>query len=271
MPITGGVKFFYKSLSLAADGTTILASSGQAAAPYALSMNRYVRWDSVGSNDATTETLTITFPQLTTFSRLFIVDTNIKDFNVFYDTNQNFTNVVSIDGDLPNIQITNNANNTAYYEFDDVTANNIQIEMFNTQIPNEDKYIVLVAVTNEIGTLEGFPNLIPQTDCNEKRSRTENGKFITQKSFEVFRVRLDLDYESQNDIDIINNVYEGLSPFLIWLCGGIYGNPKFSVEFKNWRLKDLYQVQTSDTIRTTFRKNIYSSSPQITLDMFEEI
>ena len=93
MAISGGIKFFSKSKCLKKDGGSVTASTGSGG-DNVISLNRYVRWDSVGSDDTTTETLVITFPS-TTFNRLMIVDHNLKEFDVTYGAGATaFTNVV---------------------------------------------------------------------------------------------------------------------------------------------------------------------------------
>ena len=271
MTISGGIKVFEKSACLFKDGATIAASTADGAADNVLSMNRYLRWDSVGSNDSTTEVLTITFDGNKTFSRLFLVDMNGKDFRVYYDTNQDFAGVVGVDGDLTGVNVTEYAKDSAYFEFDEVTAGNIRIEIYNTQVANAEKYLTFAGITSEIGTFTGFPDVKPSTDSNEKRSQVQTGKYVTQKNFEIFDAQISLEYVDQGDITLLNTIYETQDPFLIWLCGGKHGISSFSAEFKNWRLKDLYQVQTFGQIRTVWRNNIYTSSPITSVRVAEEV
>lgn len=271
MTISGGIKVFEKSGCLFKDGATIAASSADGAADNILSMNRFLRWDSVGSNDATTETLTITFDSAKTFSRLFLVDMNVKDFKVFYDTNQDFSNVTTVDTTLAKIDVTNYGKDSAYFEFDEVTANNILIQFFNTQTANQEKFLTLAAITEELGTFIGFPDVKPATDANEKRSQVQTGKYITQKNFETFKAQISVEHTEQADIDLIDSMYESQDPFLIWLCGGKFGTENFSIEFKNWRLKDLYQVQTYNEMKTTWRNNNYTGSPITSIKFAEEV
>ena len=271
MTISGGIKVFDKSACLAKDGSTVVASSADGSSGNVLSMNRYLRWDSVGSNDATTETITITFDTAKTFSRLFLVDMNVKDFKVFYDTNQDFANVTTVDTTLTKIDVTGYDKDTAYFEFDEVTASNILIQFFNTQTANEQKYLTLAAITTEIGTFEGYPDIKPETDANEKRSQVQTGKYITQKNFETFKAKIASEHTDQGDVTIIESMYESQDPFLIWLCGGKFGTSNFSVEMKNWRLKDLYQVQTYNNLKTLWRDNSYIGSPMMGIKFAEEV
>ncbi len=271
MTISGGVKFFDKSLCLLKDGAAVAASSADAAADNVLSMNRYLRWDSVGSDDTTTETLTITFPTAT-IDRLFIVGHNLKEYTITHGAIPTaFLSVVGVDGAKSGIVETAVTENTSYYEFTPISTNQINISAVKTQVADEEKYITIFAVTEELGTFVGFPSIQPAIDSNEKRAQVQSGKFITQKGFEVFSAKIALEHTDQDDIDLVNEIYERQEPFLIWLCGGRYGESYFSVDFKAWRLEDLYQVQTFGGIQNRFRSDIYTSSPMTTIQVGEEV
>ena len=272
MTISGGIKFFEKSRCLLKDGAAVAASTGDAAADYALSMNRNLRWDSVGSDDTTAETLTITFDSVTV-DRLLIVDHNLKDFSVTYGSGaSSFSNVEGIDGALGGgIVETAFAQDTAYYEFDSVTTDQLNITATKTQTADQEKYITLIALTAEIGTFTGYPVALPKTTANEKRAVTENGKFITQKGSESFSCELEVGYSEAADVTILNTLYESQEPFLMWLCGGKYGSSNFAVTQKGWRLKDVYQMQTYDVFETAFENNIYVGSALTGLKLAEEV
>lgn len=270
MTISGGIKLFEKSSSLAKDGSTIVVSSG-AAGENILSMNRELRWDSVGSDDTTTETLTITLPSAT-IDRIIIAEHNLKDFEITYGAGAtSFTNVAGIDGSKSGIVETAFSENTAYYEFDAVTTTQINISATKTQIVDAQKFITIFVTTEELGTFIGFPDVSPEINSNVKRARVQTGKFISQKNFETFSAQLSSEHTEQADIDLMNTVYERQNPFIIWLCGGKFGTDNFSVNFKNWRLQDIYQVQTFGSMQTTFRNNVYISSPITRLRVAEEV
>ena len=234
-------------------------------------MNKYVRWDSVGSDDTTTETITIVFDSVT-ISRIVITEHNLKDFSVTYGAGaSSFSNVVGIDGAVSGIVEAAFAENTAYYEFDAVTTTQINILATKTQSIDVQKFITAFVTTNEIGTFTGYPDAKPYIDSNERRSEVLTGKYITQKKFDTIKCQLSLQHTEQNDIDIIESMYDSPEPFLVWLCGGRYGSAYFSVSIKNWRLQDLYQVQSYGAIKTTWRNNSYIGSPITSIKFAEEV
>lgn len=273
MTISGGIKVFDKSRALIKDGASVVASSGDASADLALSMNRNVRWDSVGSDDTTAETFVITMASVA-IDRIFIVDHNLKDFSITYGAGaSSFANVAGIDGALGGgIVETVFAQDTAYYEFDSVTTTQINITATKTQTVDAEKHMTLVAVTTEIGTFVGFPLTKPKIKANSKIAKTQNGKFKTQKGNETFQCGLEVEYSEEADITILNTLYEKQEPFLIWLSGGKFGSSNFSVtNFKSWRLKDLYQVQSFGDMESEFANNVYVGSPMTSLKVREEI
>ncbi len=98
MAISGGIKFFDKSINLAADGTTIVGSTGDGSSASAIDRNKLSKWRSSGSDDTTTETLTLTLPTSTSFDRLLLLDHNFLDFNVQYSDTTLFTISVTQQG-----------------------------------------------------------------------------------------------------------------------------------------------------------------------------
>lgn len=158
MSITGGIKFFEPNMTLAVNGGSITASTGQVATPYAIDRNNFTYWRSVSSNDTITETLEVDFPSMITIDRLLFLDINWKGFTVKYDvagTWTNFASVIGIDGGISTITETAFADNTAYYEFTQVTTGKILISITTTQTANQEKYVSQIIATKEIGTLLG--------------------------------------------------------------------------------------------------------------------
>ena len=69
--INGAVKFFNVNYALFKSGGVATASSNDDAVKYILDVSRYTQWESIGSNDITTETVTITLPSSKLVDRLF--------------------------------------------------------------------------------------------------------------------------------------------------------------------------------------------------------
>lgn len=276
--ITGHPKFFNKSQCLEKDGATIQASSGDASSTYAIDQNPSTVWRSSGSNDTTVETITVTFDSVA-INRIFLLGHNLKDFSIQYDnggTWTHFSSVVGLDGSKANITETAFSDDTAYYEFAQVTTTQIRITANKTQTANQEKYISQIIVTSELGTLKGFPKVRSvDFDRNSRVKKTLSGYYSIQKSLEVPSFDMEFkDYPATStyntDMDLMMTLHDLEDPFLIWLCGGRRGTPYFRYTLRGFRLKDVFQMQISKALKLGYTENIYNN-PLNTKIEFESV
>lgn len=279
MSISGGIKFFTRSKALFSDGLVdAAASTGDAAVERILDRNRVTYWRSSGSDDLTVETITITWTTDQTFDRLLLVDHNWKQFTVKYLSGVsyvNFASVVGIGGAQANISETTFADDTAYYEFTEVTTTSVQITVTKTQVADEEKYLNQFIATSELGTLAGYPDIKGlEFTRNERTKKALSGKIISLKSEESMKVVLEFkDYPASlsDDIDLIFNFFDIEQTFLVWLCGGRRGSTYFKKQLKGYRLRDIYSVQTQGAISPDYRGNVYKNPVSFRLALSEAV
>lgn len=265
--ISGGIKFFDRSKCLFEDGTSITASSGDAAADRCLDRNPLSVWRSVGSNDMTQETLEVVLTEAQAINRLFLIDHNFKAFNVqWYDgvTYQPFTNVVGLGGALSGIVETVYARDTAYYEFDSVTTTRLRVQIDTTQVVDAQKYLSQIIATTELGTLTGHPQIkAPQLSRNLRTEKMLSGRSLTFKSDETFSVGLDFKSYPASlsaDIDLIFSMADREDTFLIWMCGGRFGSQYFKKQMRGYRLRDVVAVQLVDVLKPVYSDNVFQNT-----------
>lgn len=278
MPITGGAKIFTNNKGLFADGTTIAASSGDASAEFAIDRNRISYWRSVGSDDTTQETLTITFPSAVTIDRIHLVDHNFKLFDIQYDNSgfTDFTNVVGLDGALGGgISETTFADNTAYYEFDSVSTTIIRIRCTETQTTDAQKYLNQAVFTEELGTLQGFPIISIENSRNQRQDTSVNNRSIVTKSSESFP-SIAIDFETyptgttyNPDWDLMYTVFDREEDFIFWASGGKRGASSFKFAHRGFRLQDIITCQIIDSFIPEYLNNVYVNPISMTVNMAE--
>lgn len=276
MAFAGGIKFFDKSMSLKKDGSSIVVSTGSG--DYALDRNPHTVWRSVGSDDTTTETLTVTFPEAITFSRILLLGHNFKEFNIQYDLASvwtHFAAVIGLDGALANISETVFADNTAYYEFTAVSTTGLRIQVLKSQVVDAQKYLSQIIVTNELGSLEGYPEIssvIPNK--NLVVGQAISGRVNVSKSIETFQVTLDFnDYPAQNDddLDLMFALYDRKDPFLVWICGGNRGSTYYRYTLRGFRLIDAIPMQVIEAPDQAYRDNISIAPVNLSFQLAESI
>lgn len=277
--ITGGAKFFQRSLSLFSDEQlTVSATSGTASAQRALDRNKVTYWRSVGSNDTVTETFEITWDNDVTFDRLLLIDHNFKEFNVQYDVAgvwTHFASVTGIGGSLANISETTFSEDSAYYEFTQVTTDKIRLQVVKTQVANDEKYLNQLIVTNELGTLEGYPDISGvEWSRNERSKKMLSGRTLSLKGEETFKCSMNFrNYPASlsNDIDLIFSLFDSEETFLLWLCGGRYGSDYFRKALRGWRLRDVFSMQTVGGINPDYTSNSYILPVNFKFNMVESV
>lgn len=277
MSINGGIKFFDLNFADSKTGADATASSGDPSADFILDRNQFTVWRSVGSNDTTTETLTVTLSASKTFNRLFLIRHNWKEFTVKYWNGfsfVDFANVIGINGVTSSvISETAYAANTAYYEFDSVTTDIIEITATKTQIVNEEKFLNSFVVTNELGTLQGFPIIKDVTkDKKARKSILLNGRSFVTKSIEVFRTSIDFkNYPPglDSDLDLLFTLFDRDDNFFVWLSGGRNDSPFFKYQLRGFRLEDLILTQVANIFKDRYRKNLYNSMVNMKLKLEE--
>lgn len=278
--ITGGIKFFKKSMCKFADGATATASSGDASANFAIDRNADTLWTTVGSMDGHVETLEIDFAGSQTFNRLLLLNHNFKLFNVKYNVAGVWTDFASIQGidgatGSGHISETVFADDSAYYEFNTVTTDKILISITSTQIANAQKFLNYAIVTTEIGTLQGHPAIKPTVDKNLRKKVALSGRSMVVQSIETFSVVLNFKtYPGKSpygaDFDVMFSLFDSTDNFLVWLCGGRRG-AYFSYQTRPFRLRDVYECLVSDKITPTYSNEIFTTSVNMQVTISEAI
>ncbi len=294
--ITGGIKFFEPSYCLFKDGATAIASSNSSVAGTILNYDKENGWVSSGSAQDTIETITITLPTATTFSRMFLLNHNFALYNVFYGNYSNFSNVITLtfpygygdyidengdyygdesgniynDGELEltaigsGIAQANYRVNSSYYEFDEVTTDTIIIQVSRVQDPTTivEKFLASFIITGEIGafSIDGLAKPNATINANNRVVSNINNKSIIQRGVDSFSCSLDSQYiYDQADLDLYTELFDRNEDFLVWLCGGRYGTPYFRVNAKPYRPLDVFRVRNVATLDNNYYKNLYNS------------
>ena len=253
------VKIYEQNL---ATGSSVSTSSGTGGA-YVLSPNKFVRWESVGSDDTTDETVEIQFTGAKTINRLFVILHNLKTYNLQYWNGTawiDFVHTLLID-----------ENNVIYIEFASISTTKIRIIGKTTIVANEEKHINIVIATLEIGRFNGFiarPSVVHNN--NLKVIKVESGKRHIQRGFDAFSCDLDMQYTDADDYALLDLLFQRTQPFLLWLCGGC-GDIHFNVRQRGWRLEDVYKVYFDNKQSANYWNDITTLHPKVSISLTEVV
>jgi len=268
MTMTGGIAFYDKNFSAYGLGARMTASSNDSNADLALGRDEYFKWESSGSDDTTQETLTLTLPNATTVSRLFMIGHNFKDFEIsatgasitgLNSGFNNHNNGTAAEATLSGGDIDQNGYDTdvSYFEFDPIEVTEIVITCTTAQVADAQKYLSRLIVTNELGTLRGYPETKGvNIDPNEKEEKTIAGFSHIERGVDTADFSLSLkSYPYQDDVDLLDDLFARYEPFMVWLCGGL--PDQFGLNLRGWRSRDLYLMKVDGGIQNGFSKNTY--------------
>jgi hypothetical protein len=266
-----GVKFFEPSF--ADSGATIVVSSNDASKANIVDSNQEKVWVSSGSDDVTTETIDITLSATQSITRIFVFNINWKDFKIKYDGGTDFAGVNSLDASgATKIDITNYTRDMAYFEFDSVSTDEINLEIFNTQSANEEKQLGYIVICTETGTLSssGIGRVAWSFNNNSDIVKTLNKKSFVQKQQRTARGSLELpNIRSQADYDLVYELSQRVNPFLVWSCGGLLPADFLIGSIEGYRLQDLIKCQVNANFEPTFATTFYKNSIAAQINFIE--
>ena len=276
MTVSGGCKFFKKSKCYLADGASVAVDSGDASKDYMLSRNPLAHWRSLGSDDLTTETITITFPSAT-IDRLLLIDHNFKQYTVKYDVGSVWTNFASVVGInalayVGGIAETVYAKSSSYYEFTPVTTTKIQILAVKTQIVDDQKRLKQAIVTEEHGTLQGFPTIDAATERQKIKKEMLSGRSFLDYTVDNFSAKINFaSYPTYNvdDIDLIYELNLLDSPFHVYVCGGRDGTTYFKHQHRGFTIDDCPLVQIVNELAPRYSKGVYINPIDLSIQLAE--
>jgi hypothetical protein len=260
MAVSGGIKFFEKSkCDIDVDACSVAVSSGSTVKDNIRDRKNTTRWVSVSSNDTTTETITVDFGSAQTINRLVLVKNNFKAFNVQYwngSAYTDFASVVTKEGTQATVTETANAKTTNYYEFTAVSTQYIKVSITSTQTVNAQKYLYQLIATKESGTLTGFPKHEREFVPITSKKTTLSGKPKYSIFGEQYSCNLGFNfYPTAADHTIILALWEGLTEFIIYPCGG--NEDQFRFKTKGDRLEDIFLVFFDSGFAPNYVENVY--------------
>lgn len=167
------------------------------------------------ANDLTTSSIQVTFDSTTPVSRIALVDTNFKEFRIFYNgsTANSFT---ILNADTTTSSYTGNTDVNKYFRFSTLQVSSITIEATKTITANQEKLLGLLVVSDlelsltKIPSAKSYkPRIVPKQVVHKlsdggTRIHTVRRKWETQ---------LNLDYVDSDERDILYNLYENAVEF----------------------------------------------------------
>lgn len=258
-----GIKFFDINLAANVFGGTAGASSNSTIALNAFDGSKSTFWCSSSENsDATTSYLQMTFLVTVSISRVYVYGTNAKTYALKYWNGASFSTIT------PTVTKKSSDGAYMYFEFTPVGTTIFRFEITQTLIANSEKVVYEIICTNELGQLQGYPDIKPTISYEQFKQKLLNGKYHVTNRGESFSCELTFrSYLNTSDIALIESLKDRNKEFYVLLCGA--NETQFTRNFKPFRLKDIYKVAIIDGYDTTYTGNYYKAGYNSTLKLVE--
>lgn len=246
---------------------TTATNNGQDYVSYMRNRKNDSAWLTTGSNDAANTTLVVDFADSVDMTDILLVGHNLGAYTIQYWTGVAYADFSTAIAETVNTESTN------HHNFTSVASNRIKIIITGTQAADEDKYIKQLIVSRKIGNgqLEGWPLIKrPMISTSKKATKMLSGKVNLIESIDSFSATLSVkNWNVDNDLDIIEEIYFKHSGILMWPCGG--DEAQFSTQRIGYRKEDIYLVRPTNEWTPELYKGIYSSGVKVDLKLAEAI
>lgn len=257
-----GIKFFGTNWNNLKFNPTITVSSRDNLKEFAIDGEKSTRWTTDGENtDGNAVSYSIDYGTNRTFDSFYIFNTNIDNIVIQYHNGATWVTITDIMKD-----------STGYYVYGKlsapVTAQQVRITGSNTIVANQEKYITLFLVFEEIGQFKYFPDFIPNFSINQSAHVLTDGKYFIIIKGETFSCLLDFSsHVNQDDIDLYTILVDRKQAFWIWVNAG--DESIFKYKFKPYRFKDIYKVAIVGEYSPKMTNNYYKSGLNDRLKLVE--
>lgn len=260
------IRFFEKSRSdLEYSIVSATASQGSTYASYALNRSNRNAWITSGSVDADNTTWTVSWTVGQTISEILLVKHNFKAFTIKY---WNGSAYVAFSTPISQTVCTEE---TSWYSFNEVETTSIQITITGTQVVDDEKRLYQFICTNLIGQFNAWPVIDkPMVSKYRQTNAMLSGKSNVYENAGKFSCSLVIEaLTDDDDLAIIESLYDSHEGFLVWLCGG--SETQFKTIRQGYRLEDIFLMKCSNEYSPLYRDGLYKTGIKIQMDLEETI
>ena len=242
---------------------TIAEDNGQSIANFMRNRNLTSAWLTTGSNDSANTVVLFNLVDSERVDSVFLVEHNLKSFKLEWFDGVTWSLIENV---------TNNELTTTEHKVGADGVKQVRLTIYGTMTANDDKRITQFNIVEEVGQLNGWPEISRVThDLGQKSNRMLSGKYSISESVGAFSFDLTVDIEtSQKDLDLYEKLFflyrQGV---MIYLSGG--DESQFLLKTLGYRKQDFYFMKPTKDYSNDFYKSIYKSGVKLKISFVEVV
>lgn len=169
------------------------------------------------NNDLTTSSIEIQFDTPTLVSRIGLLDTNAKEFRLFYNGATANAFSLTTTGSTTTSYWTGNAETNIYLRTSPITISSITLEIKSTQTVNQEKRLGMLVYSDIYSSLTQIPNAQgydPRINVKQIVHTLSDGGTRVHNVRKKWSVDLKLEYIDSTQRTNLKTIYDLLTPFM---------------------------------------------------------
>lgn len=191
--------------------TQMSITSNTLGAKFLFNPNKRIQYVSDGfADDLTTSSIVITFDSTINISRIALLETNLKAFDIYYNGVTANTFALTSTGSTVASSFSNNSESALFMFANTTAVTSITIDMKSTQVANNEKAIGVLYLTDLVSDFDRIPSAKdykPSLDTTAIKHRLSDGGTRIHYVEEKFDVNIKFKYISTSFRDELLTAY----------------------------------------------------------------
>ena len=218
----------------------IATDTGESLADFVRDRKNSSGWATTDSDDSALTLFQVLFGDQRDIDSIFLIGNNFKDYDLEWFDGTIWQAIITA--------IVGNSDPVKFHEFTKILeVQGVRVRINKTFVVDDDKFLSQMIVTESLGEFNQFPMVQHEGSKNRKRIKLISGKSkVIQNSGATFFSISHKNQIDDNDLFIIETMFNSFSGFLFWPSGG--DETQFRTRRIGFRKQDIFLMAATNEL-----------------------